>query len=79
MPYRGVFNVPILIRKDGTVKILPGANINPQELKDALQSAVGKWKYKPYLVDGQPIEVQYSVAYNIDGKPFVPSYQRPKP
>jgi len=79
MPYRDTFNVPILIRKDGTVKILPGANINPQELKDALQSAVAKWKYKPYMIDGQPIEVQYSVAYLVDGKPFVPSYQRPKP
>jgi hypothetical protein len=78
MPYRGVSNVPIVIRKDGTVKILPGANIQSQDLKDALQNAVAKWKFKPYLIDGQPIEVQYSVAYNIDGKPFVPSYQKPK-
>jgi hypothetical protein len=31
------------------------------------------------MIDGQPIEVQYSVAYLVDGKPFVPSYQRPKP
>jgi hypothetical protein len=78
MPYRGTFNVPIVIRKDGTVKVLPGADINPQDLKDSIQSAVAKWKYKPYLVDGQPIEVQYSVGYLIDGKPFVPSYQRAK-
>ena len=78
-PYRGTFNVPILIRKDGTVKILPGANIYPQELKDALQSAVAKWKYKPYTVDGQVVEPQITVGYVIDGKPFVPSYERPKP
>jgi hypothetical protein len=76
LPYKGYFNVPILIRKDGTVKVLPGADINPQELKDAIQSAIARWKFKPYLVDGQPIEVQYSVAYDLNGKPFVPSYQR---
>jgi len=78
LPYQGYFTVPILIRKDGTVKILPGANINPQDLKDAIQSAIARWKYKPYLVDGQPIEVQYSVAYVLNGKPFVPSYQKSK-
>jgi hypothetical protein len=79
MPYRGTFNVPILIRKDGTVKTLPGAPIWPQELKDALQSAIARWKYKPYTVDGQTVEAQFTVGYLIDGKPFVPSYQRPKP
>lgn len=78
MPYRGTFNVPIVIRKDGTVKILSGANIQSQDLKDALESAIAKWKFKPYLIDGQPIEVQYNVAYVIDGKPFVPSYQKAK-
>jgi hypothetical protein len=79
LPYRGTFNVPVLIRKDGTVKVLPGANIDPQDLKDAIQSAVARWKYKPYLVDGQPIEVQYSVSYVIDGKPFTPSSQPANP
>ena len=79
MPYRGYFGVPILVRKDGTVKIVPAANSYPQELNDALQSAVAKWKYKPYLVDGQVVEPMITVGYEIDGKPFVPSYQRPKP
>jgi outer membrane biosynthesis protein TonB len=79
MPYRGTFNVPIVIRKDGTVKILSGAFFQSQDLKDAIESAIAKWKFKPYLIDGQPIEVQYNVGYVIDGKPFVPSYQRPKP
>jgi hypothetical protein len=79
LPYTGSFNVPILIRKDGTVKVLPGANIDPQDLKDAIQSAVAKWKYKPYLVDGQPIEVQYTAGYVINGKTIVPSSQPANP
>jgi hypothetical protein len=79
MPFRGGFNVPIVIRKDGSVKILQGAPIWPQELRDSLQSAISKWKYKPYTVDGQVVEVATTVTYVIDGKPFVPSYERPKP
>ena len=79
LPYTGTFNIPVLIRKDGTVKILSGAFFQSQDLKDAIESAIAKWKFKPYLIDGQPIEVQYNVGYVIDGKPFVPSYQRPKP
>jgi hypothetical protein len=75
LPYTGTFNIPVLIRKDGSVKILPGANIDPQDLKDAIQSAVARWKYKPYLVDGQPVEVQYSVSYIIGGKSVSPSSQ----
>jgi hypothetical protein len=44
---------------------------------DAAEIAISKWKFKPYLVDGQPIEVGFTVIYNLD-KPFVPSYNRPK-
>jgi len=49
----------------------------PPPLVDAAEQAINRWKYKPYLVDGQPIEVGFTVIYNLD-KPFVPSYNRPK-
>jgi hypothetical protein len=78
--YRGIFPMPILIRKDGTVKPNPDhTSLFPQDVGDAIELAVAKWKYKPYLVDGQPVEVAMIVPYPIDGKPFVPSYERPKP
>ena len=82
MPYRGTIPVPILIRKDGSVKPNPeGVTPMPwlHELVDSLEVALAKWKFKPYLVDGQPVDVQITVNYGIDGKPFVPSYDRPKP
>jgi hypothetical protein len=79
LPFRGTFNVPVLIRKDGTVKVLPGADIDPQDLKDAIQSAVARWKYKPYLVDGQPIDVQFTVTYAIGGKSVSPASQPANP
>ena len=51
--------------------------VSPQ-LKDALEMAIEKWKYKPYLVDGEPVEVSIGVACPLDGKTFVPVYDRPK-
>lgn len=80
LPYQGVFPMPILIHKDGTVKPNPeGLTYYPQNIADSIEFALAKWKYKPYLVDGQPVEVAITVGYTLDGKPFVPSYDRPKP
>jgi thiol:disulfide interchange protein len=31
------------------------------------------------MVDGQPVEVAITASYVLNGKPFVPSYERPKP
>jgi hypothetical protein len=79
-PYRGDVDVPAIIRKDGTVKIQHAAGDSfMQDVFDAVYGAVARWKFKPYLVDGQPVDVQYDIHYNVDGKPFVPSYDRPKP
>lgn len=85
--YQGFAPLPLLIRKDGTVKVrvdqMGAGSISMlmgwQVLKDALVNAVNQWKYKPYIVEGQPIEVAYTVLYPLNGKPFVPAYERPKP
>jgi len=79
-PFRGSFPIPIVIHKDGTVKARnEDTSFWTQGLKDALVVAIDKWKYKPYLVNGQPVEVAWTVVYIIDGKPFVPSYERTEP
>ncbi len=79
-PFRGSFPIPVVIHKDGTVKARnDDTSFWTQGLKDALVVAINKWKYKPYLVDGQPVEVAWTVDYIIDGKPFVPSYERTEP
>jgi hypothetical protein len=78
MYYSGVVTVPIVIKKDGSVKVDTRAMIwVEQPVKDAAELAINRWKYKPYLVDGQPVEVGFTVHYNLD-KPFVPSYNIPK-
>jgi Thioredoxin-like len=78
-PYRDFVPVPIIIRKDGSAKVQRGEMAAQPLLGDALENAINKWKYKPYLLDGEPVEVALTVAYPINGKAFVPSYDRPKP
>ena len=75
-PYRGPIAVFAIIRKDGSVKVGPSHAGPLQALTDAASMAVSKWKYKPYLIDGEPVEVRVSIPYLVDGKPFIPSYER---
>jgi len=75
--YSGMITVPILIKKDGSVKVITREMMAAPPVVDAAELAINHWKYKPYLVDGQPIEVGFTVHYNLD-KPFVPSYNSPK-
>jgi hypothetical protein len=82
-PPRGSLLVAVLIHKDGSVKVermtvnfMPGSIPN---FTDAVSTAIEQWKFKPYLVDSQPVETEYAIIYPIDGKPFVPSYNRPAP
>ena len=71
--------MPVTIRKDGTVKVSGGVGFGPmQALFDAVVNAVSRWKFKPYSVDGQPVEFAYKVRYRAGGA-FVPSYERKNP
>lgn len=79
--YDRFVTVSVLIRKDGSVKAesaFPNFFASGGAgLQDSIEMAVNQWKYKPYLVNGQPVEVRSSVVYPLDKK-FVPSYERHK-
>lgn len=81
MPIKGFVSLPVVIQKDGSVRIdketTPIMTQNTSNLVDSVEIAVAKWKYKPYLVDGRPIEVGLQITYTMDGSPFVPSYEKP--
>lgn len=69
--------VPAIIHKDGTVTPRHAASPSPfRDMVDALNIAVAKWKFRPYIIDGEPVEVEYMVVYPLNLKPFVPSYER---
>jgi TonB family protein len=57
-----------VIGKDGSmesVKVVSG----PKELRDSAIDAVRQWKYKPYLLNGEPVEVttKINVIYSLAG------------
>jgi hypothetical protein len=74
-PNLGTETIPIVIQKDGSVKLVPHP---PDAVYDAVSRAVAKWKYQPYAVDGQVVEVATDVQYVMNLKPFVPEYERKK-
>jgi hypothetical protein len=74
-PNIGTETIPIVIQKDGSVKLVPHP---PDPVYDAVSRAVARWKYQPYSVDGQVVEVATDVQYVMNLKPFVPEYERKK-
>lgn len=63
MRIEGPVDLLATISKTGSitaVKILHG---DPQLARAALE-AVKQWKYKPYLLDGQPVEIQTQITVN---------------
>lgn len=50
-----------IIGKDGSIKQLQALS-GPEMLKGAAIEAVKDWKYKPYLLNGNPVEVDTSIT-----------------
>jgi protein TonB len=48
------------ISKTGTIENLRVAS-GPPMLQQAALDAVKSWRYRPYLLDGQPVEVETTV------------------
>jgi hypothetical protein len=65
----GIVFIPVVIRKDGGVKP-NGSAQGPPELAEAAGDCVGNWKFEPFKLDGEAIDVADTLIYNYDGKPF---------
>ncbi len=57
----GVVLLRIVVGKDGTVEDVQPV-IGSSELTKAAMDAVRQWRYEPYLLNGEPIEVQTTAA-----------------
>jgi TonB family protein len=53
----------VVVNKDGTVGHIHVLEGDPV-LRSAAAEAVSKWRYRPYQVNGQPVEVSTTVAVN---------------
>jgi TonB family protein len=67
---QGTVVLNALIGKDGNVKSVK-ATSGPKELQGSAIDAVRQWKYKPYLLNGEPVEVttKINVIYSLGKMP----------
>jgi periplasmic protein TonB len=56
----GVVMLKAIIAKDGTIQNLQVLSGHPM-LAPAAVAAVKQWRYRPYLLNGQPVEVETTV------------------
>lgn len=57
----GVVLVKAVIGKDGVIKELEIVNGSPL-LTQAALDAVKQWRYRPYLLNGEPVEVETNIT-----------------
>ena len=57
----GVVVVAVRVKTDGRVSDLRLVSGHPA-LQQAAMDAIRKWTYKPFLVDGQPVEVETTAS-----------------
>jgi protein TonB len=58
---QGTVNLQATISKLGTIENLRVVS-GPPMLQQAALDAVKSWRYKPYLLDGEPTEVETTVS-----------------
>jgi TonB family protein len=65
---QGAVVLSVVIGKDGNIKNLQVIS-GPQELQQSSLDAVRQWTYKPYLLNGDPVEVKTTVniIYSLNG------------
>ena len=60
---QGMVVLQALIGKDGTITNLHVVSGHPM-LTNAALAAVKEWKYKPYFLNGEPVEVETTINVN---------------
>jgi TonB family protein len=59
----GIVVLHTIIGKDGTVKSIDVIS-GPEEFREAAVNAVRQWTFRPYLLNGNPIEVDTNMTVN---------------
>jgi protein TonB len=60
----GTVVLQAIISKTGAVEQLSVASTTNQMFNNAALEAVKQWKYKPYLLNGEPTEVSTTITVN---------------
>jgi len=59
----GMVVLHVIVGKDGTVENLQVIS-GPEMLQKSAMDAVTQWTYKPYLLNGEPVQVDTTVTVN---------------
>jgi protein TonB len=60
----GAVVLAAIISKEGNVQSLKVVNSDSPLLSQAAMDAVKQWKYRPYILNGSPVEVDTTVTVN---------------
>jgi len=64
--------IPVVIRKDGSVKT-NGPAMGPQHLAMAAGDCVSNYKFEPFKIDGEAVDVSDTLLYTYENRAFNPS------
>jgi hypothetical protein len=65
----GVVTIPVLIKKDGSVKS-NGPAMGPEHLRMAAGDCVGNYKFEPFKIDGEAVDVSDALLYDFENRAF---------
>jgi hypothetical protein len=68
--------VRIIIDKEGKIKHIHFLRAFPDQAK-VITDALGQWKFKPYLKDGQPVEVETGIMFGYAPRPTISTAKAP--
>ncbi len=63
--------VRIIIDKQGKIKHIHVLSGFPEQTK-AVYDALAKWRFRPHLVNGQPVEVETGIMFGSVPRPLAP-------
>jgi TonB family protein len=75
---QGTVVLKVIIDKQGNVSNIQAISGHPMLIPAAIE-AVKQWKYRPYLLNGEPVEVETSVTVNFtlaDTPPGIPEGEK---
>ena len=64
----GTLTLHVLVRKDGTVEHAAALS-GPEPLREAAETAVRQWIYRPFLLNGEPVAVDTTVTLDVRRPP----------
>ncbi|MGA3048858.1 MAG: energy transducer TonB [Terracidiphilus sp.] len=70
--------VRVVIDKQGKIKHIHFLRAFPEQAQ-SITEALGHWKFKPYLRDGQPVEVETGIMFGYAPSPMMSTAKEAKP